>query len=860
MKRESHLGPSILFTVVSSAATLLPVYTYAENLTQQNASALTQDDVFIFDPVFFSLGMTKKVDLRRFEKGAAAVPGDYDAQIYINGLSMGTDRITFKDVAQNNTVLCMMPRTIRRINLKLERLPHDLARLLKQHKDDCLEVKKILPDLTIDYDSGMQRLDLTIPQAYLQNVHNGYVSKEYWDEGISALMLGYQGNYYSMSSHGNRSNSAFLDLNTGLNLGAWQLRHNGNYNWLQNTGGEYNRLNTYVQRDIPMIGGRFIAGEYNTSGILFDTLSYRGVELRDVERMLPQSQRGFAPEIRGIARTNAKVTVRQNGQIIRETTVVPGPFDLDDLYPNGYGGDLDVMVTEADGAIQQFSVPYASVAQLLRPGSHHYSVVAGEYNDAWSRHRPFYQATYQRGLNNILTGYGGVQGSNDDYYSLLLGAGVNTRLGALALDVSQARTHLHAPKSNVSSFSGQSYRLSFSKYVPATSSNLSIAAYRYSTSGYLDFRTAMRLMDAVEDGRDTQYIFRAKNRFSATLNQGLRDGFGQLYVTGYTQDYWNRHTGSDLQYQLGYSNYIGSVAFGLNVGRSRNGEGQTETTFLFNLSMPLGSAGMTDAPMLTAALSRNAGGTNGQQLGVSGTTGKEHQLSYGATAMHYDHGQGSSGSLNGQYRSPYSNLSASVSKGKHYNSVSAGAGGTLLAWSDGVVLTPYTSDTFAVVEADGASGATVGNYTGVRIDSFGHAAVPYLNGYEMNEIFLDPKGTSRNVELVSTSQRVAPYEGAVVKLRFTTRLGYPLMLRLKNDIGSVPFGAEVRDEQGNSVGVVGQGSEIYARVKKEHGVLHVKWGEEASARCHVRYAISEVKLRKETLNVQNAFCSFTDKG
>ena len=62
------------------------------------------------------------------------------------------------------------------------------------------------------------------------------------------------------------------------------------------------------------------------------------------------------------------MTVRQGSNIIYQTTVPPGPFTLQDVYPSGYGSDLEVSVKEADGSVEVFSVPYASVAQLLRPG------------------------------------------------------------------------------------------------------------------------------------------------------------------------------------------------------------------------------------------------------------------------------------------------------------------------------------------------------------------------------------------------------------------------------------------------------------------------------------------------------------
>lgn len=55
-----------------------------------------------------------------------------------------------------------------------------------------------------------------------------------------------------------------------------------------------------------------------------------------------------------------------SSNIIYQTTVPPGPFTLQDVYPSGYGSDLEVSVKEADGSVEVFSVPYASVAQLLR--------------------------------------------------------------------------------------------------------------------------------------------------------------------------------------------------------------------------------------------------------------------------------------------------------------------------------------------------------------------------------------------------------------------------------------------------------------------------------------------------------------
>ena len=84
-------------------------------------------------------------------------------------------------------------------------------------------------------------------------------------------------------------------------------------------------------------------GDGNTPGNLFDSVPFRGVQIATDESMLPDSQQGYAPTIRGIARTNARVTVRQNGYAIYSTFVAPGAFVIDDLYPTAASGDLEVI-------------------------------------------------------------------------------------------------------------------------------------------------------------------------------------------------------------------------------------------------------------------------------------------------------------------------------------------------------------------------------------------------------------------------------------------------------------------------------------------------------------------------------------
>ncbi|VTR46433.1 Heat shock protein E [Serratia fonticola] len=181
--------------------------------------------------------------------------------------------------------------------------------------------------------------------------------------------------------------------------------------------------------------------------------------------------------------------ITQNGYTLYTTTVSPGPFEINDLYPTSYGGELTVQVEEANGQVRTFTVPYASVTQMLRPGISRYEVAAGKVNSDGLANKPeFGSLTYQLGLSNFITGYTGATASKG-YLSALLGGAMNTFIGALSLDVTQAKTRLPGQHPR----SGQSYRIGFSQMYPETQTSFSVAAYRYSTDGFLSLNDAVQL-------------------------------------------------------------------------------------------------------------------------------------------------------------------------------------------------------------------------------------------------------------------------------------------------------------------------------------------------------------------------------
>lgn len=835
MIRSSYFKPAPLAVAVTLAFSPL-------------ASAQDADEVQ-FNSTFMSPGSQKKIDLTHYERNQA-VPGSYRMEVRINNESQGFHDITVSDPTPPAKVgnICISAGELRSFPLHAENLSDEARTLLTNSADnDCLNLTQIVPQMKSEFDTGTQTLNLQIPALYLVRNPRGYVNPALWNKGVAAGLLTYNTNYYHQENRGTATDSAYAGITTGFNLGNWYFRHNGNWSWQDDTGSHYQAINSWVQRDIPAIQGRLTMGDTTTRGELFDTISFRGLQLANEEQMLPDSQRGYAPIVRGTARTSAKVQIYQQDRLLYETTVSPGPFEINDLYPTGYGGDLQLVIKEADGSEQRQVIPYAATSNLLRPGTHHYSLTLGKLRKGWVESEPVVsELTWRRGLNNFFTGYAGLQG-NKDYQAGMLGIALGTPIGTFSLDATQAQTHLDNPLEGYGKrLSGQSYQLKYSEYIQSTGSNFNVAAYRYSTDEYLDFTTAMQIRDAQKYGDSTYDIQRPKSRFSISASQNLPEGWGNFYLNAWQQNYWNPNQGTDRQYQFGYNNTFRQVSYSLSISRNRNGSGDYENSYQLSISIPLG--GTTPFSQMSMSMNHDPGGVVREQLGLSGTALEDNALTYGLSASNSNKGGATSGAFNTSWRTSQAQLQAQAGAGKHYSNYSLGISGGAIAHSGGVTLTPYTADTMALVEAKGAQGAKVSGYPGVTVDRFGYAIVPYLNAYQMNQVEIDPKGIPENVELENTSQKIAPYSGAVVKLRFGTVQGQPVLIKLSNG-QDIPFGADVLDDDKNVVGVVGQGQRIFARLAQTSGKLHVRWGKAADESCLLNYALPATGKATEMVNI-----------
>lgn len=142
-----------------------------------------------------------------------------------------------------------------------------LANLNLLADDACVPLTSMIHDATAHLDVGQQRLNLTIPQAFMSNRARGYIPPELWDPGINAGLLNYNFSGNSVQNRiGGNSHYAYLNLQSGLNIGAWRLRDNTtwSYNSSDSSSGSKNKwqhINTWLERDIIPLRSRLTLGD-----------------------------------------------------------------------------------------------------------------------------------------------------------------------------------------------------------------------------------------------------------------------------------------------------------------------------------------------------------------------------------------------------------------------------------------------------------------------------------------------------------------------------------------------------------------------------------------------------------------------
>ncbi len=836
-----------------------------------------------FNPAFLSNDPNSVADLESFQENKQA-PGDYRVDVYVNESYISTKNIKFVKASEESTIdnetgleknkvnevnsvqtqdddtglsACITAGYLSDLGVDLTKHP-DLA---KKNSNDCVNLQKHISQSHVRFDFENMKLYISIPQADLHRSARGYIPSTLWDQGIPALLMNY--NFSGNNSAGNNNNSNyFLSLGSGINAGAWRLKDLSNWSYYSGYGesaSKWQHISTSVERDVIPLKSQLVLGESYTTGDIFDSLPFKGVQLSSDDNMLPDSLKGFAPTIRGIAKSNAQVTISQNGYDIYQTYVSPGAFNITDLFPTSSSGDLNVTVKEADGSVNSYTVPYSAVPLLQREGRLKFSLTAAKYRsgNSYQEQPEFMQATAILGLKNGFTLYGGTQYSNDyDAYSLGVGKNMGM-LGAVSADI----THADSTLTDGSHHKGQSVRFLFSKSLNNLGTNFQLLGYRYSTEGFYTLdETAYKMMKGYNLGSEDEkkelgyrnyynLYHTKKDKLQVNISQQL-DDLGAIFVSGSKQSFWHTDE-TNMLLQAGYSRiftYVNaSVTYNYNKASGRN---NTDQVVAINLSIPISRLLNQDNRSSSTAYatynnSIDMDGNANQLFGVSGSLLQKKNMNYSLQQGLRNHGDDPNyGSASVNYQGTYGNSNASYNYSKNFHQVNYGLAGGIVMHQNGITLSQPLGDTNVLIKAAGADDVAVENTTGVTTDWRGYAVIPYATAYRENRIALDTTTLNNFTDIDDAVDSVVPTKGALVRANFKARVGVRALLELTRGNSLVPFGSTVSVFDNDNASIVGDNGQVYMSGLPLEGKLKVKWGEGPHAQCVASYKLPEDSIKK----------------
>lgn len=819
----------------------------------------------------FDSGMLGKgVDVSLFNEGGQ-LPGTYSVDIILNGDRIDTQDVVFtlqkNERGDPELKPCLTLAMLSRYGVRVEDYPGltgaDTSHAVSAGKtggaNACVRLSAI-PQAGTDFKFNNQQLLLSIPQVALRPKLKGIAPEQLWDDGVPALLLNYSANVNrteyrrGLSGH---MDDAYGQLNPGINLGAWRLRNQTSWSRQGQGNGKWQTVQTYAERGLYGMKSRLTLGERQTTGEIFDSVPFRGVMLGSDDEMVPYEQRAFAPIIRGIARTQARVEVRQNDYLIYSATVAPGAFALSDLGTVGNAGTLQVTVRESDGQIQVFTVPYQTPAIALREGYMKYNIMAGQYRPARGGigKALIGQATLEYGLPWNLTAYGGFQGAKH-YKAVTAGMGLSLGdWGSISLDGTEASGERRQRQRE----RGNEFRLRYSKEFDTTNTTFTLASYQYASSG---FSTLADVLDSYggSSGPDDWWYYdendRRKSATSLTVNQSM-GSFGYLSASGTRNDYWNR-PGYEDTWSLGYGVSLGGVLVNLNWSKNRHygtdGKSSSDNLTTLSVNVPL-ERWLGGSTYASYQMTSPSSGSSSHDVGLSGQA-FDRRLNWNVRQSYQSGASGRSNnpsSLDMTWYGGYGQVGGNYRYSQNERQMGASIAGGVVAHRHGVTFGQPLSDTVVLVEAPGAAGVSVNSGNGIRTDFRGYTLSSMVTPYQENNISLDPTGFSSDAEITQTDVKVVPTAGAVIPAKFATRVGEKALVTLSRPDGQViPFGAvAVLDGQKVSAGIVGDNGQVYLTGLPERGELTVKWSD--SQQCRVSYTVPKEK-GSAGLYVMKAMC------
>lgn len=753
-----------------------------------------------------------------FSSAPRFLPGDHTVTVKVNGVDKGSLAVRFGENGQ----LCVDEDFISATGL----LPIDISK-----NERCHDLKTNYPTAEITPQPNSETLELYLPA---QALDNNFLTPQNFAKGGTAGLFNY--NLYSSRSETDGSNSrtySQANLEAGINVAEWTLR--SRY-ILTNDDGNYNAdsLYTYAEHVFQAQKVRAQVGEVNVNSALFGGAPIRGVQLIP-ERNLEQDIPGVT--ITGIARTHqARVEVRQSGQLIYTAPVNAGPFTLDNIPVVRSNTDLNVSVVETDGSTTSFTVPTTAFnLQNLRPQGLTMSMgrvreISSDYSLPW-----VYNISNGWALSKQWT----AQASGvlaQDYQAT----------GGM-LEWSPVRTWrlsgslLGSKESFGESQSGMKGELITGMALPGKIS-LDLSTARYS-GGYRELTAALD-----DDSDSYQSSYGTNIRWSNNMLGTFSLGYYTYEATGDSEDSRNMVVswGKSFKYASITANWQHAVN---QDDDDDSNSSNDDDMFYINVSIPIGSQRLG-----TYMRSQGERTTYGAQTSglLSENTG------YYLSADRDDESKENSfnGSINSNLHYTQLGIGAGTS-GDNQRNYNATLSGGIAAHHHGVTFSPYNiKDTFAIARlTEPESGIEIATPQGrVWTDHWGQAVVPGLVEWRKSRIEVNANTLPMSMDLANGIKNVAVAHGAFREMEFRVLNTRRVMLEVKRPDGSwLPKGTSIVDEKGNYVVSTVDNGRVFATDMADNPALYAA-DDNMQRLCRIDYTLGETQDKEAFYENAQGIC------
>lgn len=728
-------------------------------------------------------------------------PGRYDVQVSLNGDARNKSMVTIVDKDIRN--YCVPESVLLDNDISISK---DYFSAAWDDAGKCYFLSKV-PYAGVSFDFAHQTMNLRIPQLGMDTTKT--VSSRFWDYGNSGFNLHYFLN--TLKSKG-QSDDYYGSLGGDVSMGRWLLSAYA----YGNQDDHFTVPRWMMSTPVGVVQGDFRFGKLQVSSPTLSGFAFNGAELKSDDDMKSSAMRTYAPVLFGVARTNARVEVRQNGYVLYSKVLPPGPFRIDDVAPLN-NGELTLTVKEQDGSENSTVYPVTTMANMLHPGDHNYDLAVGVRDDSnnYDQNKlsgPFTYLTWDQGysiatLNSALL-------VHKDYQNVGLGTALSLGYwGAVSMGVS-ASNALYRDDGHRQ---GGNFSLRYAKSL-SERTDLQIIGYQYTTSSYVDF---------VDFQPDETPWRRRRDRYEAQVYHRFEDNVG-LSATLWSQSYWDSsmEEGINIGLNVPYHGASFAVNTRYNMMTMDTSWEQSHHRY-YNDQLSIAASVFIPFDLFDKHTYFNSNAQwddNSRKLSTSYGIGAQvnDRLSYNAGISTSGRNQVSE-YVSGNYGFDATNLNLSYSNDNHgYYSGSAQLSGSVVMIGNSLpVFTRDIADSFALVKVKGLEGVVINGSS--KTDAAGNALVP-LSPYHRNMVYVDVASLPDDVDIEDTAFSLVPTRGSKHYHEFIYEKHNQFLLDIYQDAAlkhHVAGNTVATDEHGEELGVVDPSGLLYLHTRDSVRQIHL---------------------------------------